>query len=127
MLINCTNHPYARWNTLQRKAAAQYGLVLDMPFPKIEPQYSSDDLRRIVKTYADSIEDRHPDAVLVTGEFSFTFMLVDKLLTDGLKVLCTRSKRLARESINPDGSSEKRTVFRNMNTMGSAYEKRIIG
>ena len=38
MLINCTNHPYEIWNDAQRKAAAAYGEVLDMPFPQIDPK-----------------------------------------------------------------------------------------
>ena len=40
MLINCTNHPYDIWNEPQRKGAAIYGEVLDMPFPVIEPDYT---------------------------------------------------------------------------------------
>ena len=51
------------------------------------------------------------DAVLVAGEFAFVFLLVDKLLSDGVRVLCASSKRLTTEEKRPDGSIEKRSVF----------------
>ena len=52
-----------------------------------------------------------PEAVLVAGEFTFTFMLVDKLLKDGITVLSTCSKRITKEEKKPDGTNEKITVF----------------
>ena len=48
----------------------------------------------------------------MAGEFTFTFMLVDKLLSDGVKVIASCSKRVTEEKKNGDGSSEKRSVFR---------------
>ena len=111
MLINCTNHPYEIWSKLQREAADVYGSVVDLPFPLIEPLMNQEELRRLVKEYSDIIERQTPNAVLVAGEFTFSFMLVDKLLSDGIKVLCTCSKRITTEVKRADGTNEKNAVF----------------
>lgn len=111
MLINCTNHPYEIWNDAQRKAAETYGRVVDLPFPQINPQYTAEDLRKLTDEYSEKIELQSPDAVLVAGEFTFAFMLVDKLLRDGIRVLCTCSRRMTFERKNNDGTNEKKSVF----------------
>ena len=111
MLINCTNHPYEIWNTAQREAAAKYGEVADLPFPSVDPYADTEDLRKIAAEYVEKIEKMQPEAVLVAGEFTFTFMLVDKLLKDGITVLSTCSKRITKEEKKSDGTNEKMTVF----------------
>lgn len=111
MLINCTNHPYEIWNTAQREAAAFYGEVTDIPFPDVDPHAGCDELRKTALEYAQKIEALQPKAVLVAGEFTFTFMLVDKLLKDGVTVLSTCSKRITTEEKKPDGTNEKKAVF----------------
>ena len=111
MLINCTNHPFEIWNTAQREAAGAFGEVVDLPFPQIDPHSTPEELRRLAKEYAERIEAQQPTAALVAGEFTFAFLLVDKLLKDGVRVLCTCSRRMTQEFRNPDGTNEKRTVF----------------
>lgn len=111
MLINCTNHPYRLWNTRQREAALAYGQVVDLPFPSVEPTCTTAQLQEMTKTFATQIKAMNPDAVLVAGEYSFTFMLVDCLLSDGIQVLCSRSKRITTEVKKEDGTNEKTTIF----------------
>lgn len=111
MLINCTNHPYEIWNDPQREAARAYGEVKDLPFPAVSPEADSDELRAMTDEYAERIEKQKPDAVLVAGEFTFAFMLVDKLLQDGVKVLSSCSKRVTQEVKREDGTNEKKSVF----------------
>lgn len=111
MLINCTNHPYEIWNEPQREAAKRYGEVADLPFPPIDPSAEPEQLRALATEYAAKIEAQQPEAVLVAGEFTFAFMLVDKLLRDGVTVLSSCSKRVTEEVKNPDGTNEKKSVF----------------
>ena len=111
MLINCTNHPYEIWGEAQREAAEKFGEVVDLPFPQIEPRSSTEELRRLTERYARRIEAQQPEAVLVAGEFTFACMLVDRLLTDGVRVLSTRSRRITQEELNPDGTNRKTSVF----------------
>ena len=112
MLINCSNHPYEIWSDLQKEAASIYGEVTEMPFPQIDPVLDSDEIRRLVAEYARKIEQQKPDAVFVAGEFTFTFMLVDKLLSDGVKVIASCSRRVTEEIKKEDGTNEKKSVFR---------------
>ena len=111
MLINCTNHPYEIWNKPQREAAEVYGEVVDFPFPQISPSAAPEEIREIVDRYADEMEALKPQAILAAGEFTCLFMLVDRLLSDGVEVLCTCSRRITEEEKKPDGSNEKRTHF----------------
>ncbi|MBO5551364.1 MAG: hypothetical protein J5966_05335 [Lachnospiraceae bacterium] len=112
MLINCSNHPYEIWSELQKEAAAGYGKVMEIPFPQIDPVWDSGTIRRLASEYAGRIERQKPDAVFVAGEFIFTFMLVDKLLSDGVKVIASCSRRVTEEIKKEDGTNEKKSVFR---------------
>ena len=113
MLINFTNHPWDIWPDVQREAArALFGEVVEVPFPKVEPSYTSDDLRALTDEYAKKIEGMKPDAVLAAGEFTLLFMIADRLLRDGVNVLCSCSARETEEYRKPDGTTEKKAVFR---------------
>lgn len=131
MLINCSNHPYEIWSDLQKEAASIYGEVIEMPFPQIDPVLESEEIRRLVAEYARKIEQQKPDAVFVAGEFTFTFMLVDKLLSDGVKVIASCSRRVTEEIKKEDGTSRYSDSrdSGNMNTMkrGSKSGKRPDG
>lgn len=111
MLINCSNHPYEMWAQPQREAAKCYGEVVDFPFPQVDSAWSVEEIRRRVDDIADRIEALEPDAVLAAGEFTLLFMLVDRLLGDGVKVICTCSKRIAAAEMKSDGTVEKTSVF----------------
>ena len=111
MMLNCTNHPYSIWSEPQRKAAVRYGEVIDLPFPSVDPLMKPEEPRRCVEIYAEQIPAMHPDVVLAAGEFTFLFMLVDKLLREGIRVVCACSERKTVEVRLPDGSNEKKSVF----------------
>ena len=112
MLINCSNHPYAVWPEAQREAAKPFGEVIDLPFPQVEPKQTGDELRALTDGLAEKIEAMEPDLVLVAGEFSLLFMLVDRLLQDGVPVACGCAARETTEFVRPDGATEKKAVFR---------------
>ena len=111
MLINCSNHPSRLWGPSQRAAASAYGEILDIPFPQVDPRLDEAGLRRLVGDFAARIEALGADAVFLAGEFTFLFMLVDKLLRDGENVICACSRRETEEVLRADGASEKRAVF----------------
>lgn len=112
MLLNCTNHPHETWTDAQRDAAArQFGEVADHPFPQVQPTWDVGRLRREVGSYADGIEALAPDAVLAAGEFTFLFMLVDRLLADGVEVVCSCSVRNTVETKDEAGNNVKTSVF----------------
>lgn len=107
MLINCSNHPSRFWGASQKEAAKVYGETVDLPFPKVEPWFDTEDLRALVRKYAEKIESLEADAVLLAGEFTFMFMLVDKLLNDGVHVICTCSSRNTEEVLRPESAGDR--------------------
>ena len=111
MLINLTNHLYRNWPLKQQAAARQYGEVTDLPFPEISADISEGELQKCGREYLLKIRALKPDAVLVMGEFSLVFMLVDALLEEGIPVLCAASDRAAEEKRNPDGTISKNSRF----------------
>ena len=111
MLINCSNHPSHLWSAGQKEAAEAYGNILDMPFPQVDPNLDPEGIRQLVRAYAEKIEALKTDAVFLAGEFTFVFMLADKLLKDGVRVLSACSRRETTETVRPDGTIEKNSVF----------------
>ena len=106
--INHTNHPSSRWEEGQRQAAEAYGTVVDLPFPRIPA------VHRLAEENAQEILARKPMAVLVQGEFTYTFALVCLLKAAGIAVLSACSERLVRERTDENGEivRESRFVFR---------------
>ncbi len=111
MMLNFTNHPYGIWSDAQKEAAACYGEVVDMPFPQVDPTVTTAELRKMVDEYATRIEATNADVVMAAGEFTFLFMLVDRLLDDGVNVVCSCSTRETVETQQDDGTNIKNSRF----------------
>lgn len=67
MFINHTNHPSQYWSDEQLAAAHQYGEVVDIPFPLIDPALPSGEIGQLVQEYAGRIISLNPQAVLCQG------------------------------------------------------------
>ena len=112
IFVNHTNHPSARWGDEQLTAAKNFGELVDVPFPAINPAASSEEIRELVWANAEKILSLEPAAVLCQGEFNYTFEMVERLKNFGVKVLAATSERIVREEILPDGSSRSISTFR---------------
>ena len=110
MFINHTNHLTQYWSQEQLAAAHQYGEVIDLPFPSIDPQASSSAVMDLAQEYADRIIALHPSAVLCQGEFVYCHALVERLLAAGITVLAATSERVV-EEFSHNGINEKRVNF----------------
>ena len=108
MIINLSNHPHASWQEKQLRAAQAYGEVIDLPFPQVTP---ATDVESIALQLLNQIREMKPDAVLVMGEFSLVFMMVDALLDDGIPVLTAASNRSTVEKREADGRIVKVAHF----------------
>ena len=67
MFINHTNHLSQYWSHAQLTAACEYGDILDLPFPSVDPQASSSEVLELAQEYAGRIIALHPSAVLCQG------------------------------------------------------------
>ena len=92
MFINHTNHPSQYWSDAQLDAGHQYGVIIDMPFPQIDPMASSAEISQLAQEYAARIIALHPTAVLCQGEFIYCHALVERLLAVGITVVAATSE-----------------------------------
>ena len=97
VFINFTNHPSATWEEKQKRAAEQYGRILDLPFPAVEADGDEAYIQELAEHYMDSIEALEPDAVLCQGEFCLTYQIVSSLKEKGILVLAACSERCVEE------------------------------
>jgi len=95
--INLTNHPSSGWSEEQLKAAQQYGEIVDLSFPNIEPYFTSKDIYELAETTVDGIRafDSNP-VVHVMGEMTFTYAIVSRLKALGITCVASTTERLVK-------------------------------
>lgn len=103
MFINLTNHPSANWSEEQLNVARQYGEIVDLSFPIIEPTFTKEDVLHFVKVYTEMIKGiREKQTVAhVMGEMTFTHNLVNALKELGITCLASTTER--NTIMTPDG------------------------
>ncbi len=112
MIINLSNHPSATWDNYQKEAAGKYGQIIDIEFPIIPAQIDEEEVENLANDYAEKVTKYNPEAVMVQGEYSFTYRLVNKLKEFGITCISACSERMTTIEANPDGSCQKTSVFR---------------
>ena len=118
MFINVSNHPSDKWSVEQKREAEKYGEIIDVTFPQISTESTSEELNSLVddfirnnlamKTKSLDIKD---EVFMVQGEFVFTFRLVTMLKKLGIKAVSARSERNVKE-INENGVTKKISEFK---------------
>lgn len=94
MLLNLSNHPSTAWSEAQLKAAkAQYGELIDLPFPNIPPTFSRAEVDALAADYEQQVLALSPSAVHLMGEMTFTCNLVQRLLARGIPSVASTSER----------------------------------
>lgn len=111
MFLNFSNHPSCLWGQEQKMAAGQFGEIVDLPFPQVLAEMSSEDVRRLADQYALQILGRKPDCVLCQGEFCLSWHVIAHLKEAGVRVVAACSERTAEEVYGEKGT-EKKSVFR---------------
>ena len=96
--INFTNHPSDRWEEKQRKAALEYGEIIDIPFPSVSPQGDEQYIDGLAEQYFMQILALSPHAVLCQGESCLAYQVITKLREKGIKVFAACSERVVRET-----------------------------
>ena len=110
MLLNLSNHPSERWSEKQKNVAVeQYGTIIDLPFPNIPPEATSNEVLQLAESYEAEIRKAAPTAVHLMGEMTFTHALVQKLKAAGIPCVASTSQRLSEEL--PDGTKQVRFQF----------------
>lgn len=112
IFINHTNHPSEKWSAAQRQAAEAFGEIVDVPFPAIPPEWDEHQVAKLAASEAEELLAEHPAAVLVQGEFTYTYALIEHLRAAGIPALAACSRREAVETVAPDGSTVRTSTFR---------------
>ena len=112
MLVNLSNHPSEKWGAKQLETAKkEYGCVRDLPFPEIDPYSTSGDIDCKVEEYYQRIAEIDPAAVMLQGEYIFTYRLICRLKEAGIRVIASCSERRTIEYINDDGMTARKSEF----------------
>lgn len=101
--LNLSNHPSQYWSQEQLEAASIYGEIIDMPFPKINPELSETDIRAMSEEYVNQIlelERQYHVTVHVMGEMTFTYMVVSELKSIGIECIASTTKRVAEDLLD---------------------------
>ncbi len=112
MFVNFSNHPSSKWSEAQAQAAAQWGEIVDYPFPNVTAKTSEEEIRSLADRVVCDIAALKPDAVMCQGEFTLTFSVVERLKEQGILTLAACSERVVEEHIGENGEYEKAAVFR---------------
>ena len=94
MFINLTNHPSFGWSKEQLEAAQQYGEIVDLSFPVVEPGFTSKDVNELADVAVEGILDLDATPVVhVMGEMTFTYAVVSRLKARGITCLASTTER----------------------------------
>ena len=111
MFINLSNHASDKWSEIQIKKAMEYGEIIDIPFPKVDPYRDSEYIDELVETYYEKIREFDTPVVMLQGEYLFTYRLVNKLKAAGIKVLAGCSERRTIEYVDDNGFTARKSEF----------------
>jgi len=102
MFINLSNHPSEGWSEEQLAAAHQYGEIVDIHFPNIEPTFTSSMVNSLADITIDTITAIGKDIIVhIMGEMTFTFAIVTRLKALGIACLASTTER--NTITTPDG------------------------
>lgn len=111
MLINFSNHPFDKWSSKQKDVAlAEYGSVVDISFPMVNPAANTDYVEQLAQKYLAIITDvsaPNECAVHIMGELNLSFSILKKLQDLGYVCVASTTNRLVVEK----GPNEKEVKF----------------
>lgn len=96
MLINFSNHPLVSWSKEQVEAAKDYGEIIDLSFPAVNPDASHEEIKDLAVDYVGriiSISKNQNVTVHIMGEMTFCFMVVLSLKERGVECIASTSNR----------------------------------
>ncbi len=104
IFINLSNHPSSTWEIKQKEAAEQFGEIVDILFPTVNPSDDRSQIEALADQYVKIIEEKAKNAtaiIHVMGEMTFTYSIVSRLKERGFGCVASTSERIAQET--PDG------------------------
>jgi NADH:ubiquinone oxidoreductase subunit C len=109
MFLNISNHSYTKWSDSQFETAYKLGgEVMDIPFPNVPPDATSEEVKDIAKNLIAQhlTKISKSNVVMVQGEFSLFYVLVNMLKALRIQTVVATTERKVVENGNT-----KTTVF----------------
>ena len=104
VFTNLSNHPSNSWSDNQRNAALELAHeIQDLSFPAVDADADESQIRELAKSLVNKIP-ANCSSVLVQGEFTLSFALVQLLKNRGINCYAATSKRHVVE--HPNGVQE---------------------
>lgn len=108
--LNLSNHPSEGWSEEQLSAAHQYGEIVDIHFPNIEPSFTSSMVNSLADDTIETIKTLGEDVVVhIMGEMTFTYAVVSRLKARNIKCVASTTER--NTIITPDGKKVSEFKF----------------
>lgn len=96
MLINFSNHPSSLWEQEQLEAAKEYGEVIDIPFPSVDPDANDEEIQQLADHYVHKLltfSSKQHITVHIMGEMTFTYKVVSQLKELGIECIASTTER----------------------------------
>lgn len=110
LFINLSNHPSSLWGEGQLAEAKKMGEIVDMVFPVVNPCATTIELDEMAQKLVDDIRKLAGEnniTVHVMGEMSLTYKVVQRLISWGIRCVCSTTQRIVTE----DADGRKVTEF----------------
>lgn len=115
MFINLSNHPSSKWSKMQLEAAMELtsdNRIQDIPFPAVSATATTADILTIADDLLHhSVMQAKPEAIMIAGEFTLAYAMIELCLRAGIKVVAACSDRRTKETVNQDGTVTKTVNF----------------
>lgn len=114
MFINLSNHQSDKWGNTQLESALALttdNQIKDIQFPAVPATATTDDIIMIANGLYHTVMENKPEVVMIAGEFSLAYTLIELCLRAGVKVVAACSDRRTKETVNQDGTVTKTVNF----------------
>lgn len=114
MFINLSNHPSLKWGNTQIESALALtsdNHIQDVPFPAVPATATTADILAIADGLHHTVMTNRPEAIMIAGEFTLAYTLIELCLRAGIKVVAACSDRRTNEVVNQDGTVTKTVNF----------------
>lgn len=114
MFINLSNHPSDKWGNTQLESALALttdNQIKDIKFPAVPATATTADVLTIADGLYHTVMENKPEVVMIAGEFSLAYTLIELCLRAGVKVVAACSDRRTKETVNKDGTVTKTVNF----------------
>ena len=115
IFINLSNHPSLNWSNRQIDEATVYGIIIDIPFPKVDPNADEYEIEKMATDLVAKIKyiSESEDAIVtvhIMGEMNLSFSIVNKLLEKNICCVASTAYRDVEEL--DDGSKSVKFEFK---------------